>query len=45
VSVIDTKPPALPVRAWRWCFVTLVVFWCDFGEYLRGEIEAIRRRP
>lgn len=43
MTVIDTRPGALPVRAWRWIRDTLVGFWCDFVPYVRREIEAWRR--
>lgn len=44
MTVIDTKTPALPMRAWRWIRETLATFWCDAVPFLRREIEAIRRR-
>lgn len=43
MTVIDTRPAALPVRAWRWIRNTLVDFWSDAVPYVRREIEAWRR--
>lgn len=37
MTVIDTKTPALPVRAWRWIRDTLSAFWAGFGRHLRDE--------
>lgn len=44
MTVIDTKTPAMPVRAWRWCIHTLAAFWCDAVPFVKREIEAFRRR-
>ena len=45
MTVIDTRPAALPVRVWRWALNTLTVFWCDFAPFIRREIESIFRKP
>lgn len=44
MTVIETKTPALPVRAWRWIHGTFADFWCDAIPFVRREIEAYRRR-
>ena len=43
MTVIDTKPAALPVRALRWAWTTLADFWCDVPRLVRAEIDAWRR--
>lgn len=44
MTVIDTKTPALPVRAWRWARTALAAFWSGFGAHASDEIAALFRR-